>query len=148
MGPNQMDEMNGAPPGDLGPIQVIDSTTATAQLVISPTASVGTRTIRVATTMIPRDEFETEILIDGFSVIFATPPVAASSHATTGLEDIDPSIRDASIRAQVASPSGSQRITSHHTCNITGQPPPERVSLRYAFTHKAPVRDRFRCALL
>ncbi len=75
--------VGGGPLGDFGPIQVLDANTATAQLNVSATAALAPRTVQVSTTIFAPDEVETETLINGFTVVSATPPGSASSTVTT-----------------------------------------------------------------
>ncbi|HEY3136892.1 MAG TPA: IPT/TIG domain-containing protein, partial [Blastocatellia bacterium] len=75
--------VGGAASGDLGPVTVIDSLTATAQLTISPTASLAPGTVRVSTTIVGETREEIELLIDGFRVVPVTPPGASSTTVST-----------------------------------------------------------------
>jgi RHS repeat-associated protein len=75
--------VGGAAAGDFGPVQVIDANTATAQVSVSPTAALAPRSVQMSTTVFSPDEVETETLIDGFTVVSATPPGAAASAVTT-----------------------------------------------------------------
>lgn len=75
--------VGGAPQGELGPVQVIDSTTAIAQVVVSSTAALAPRTVRVVTTIVPPDDVSIETLIDGFTVSVATLPGASSAIVST-----------------------------------------------------------------
>src|SRR6185503_4456947 len=63
--------------------QVLDSFTATADLVVLPTAALAPRTVRVMTPVASFDEGQTEALIDAFKVAAASPPGAASSRVST-----------------------------------------------------------------
>jgi YD repeat-containing protein len=75
--------VGGGPLGDFGPVQVLDANTATAQLSVLATAALAPRTVQVSTTVFAPDEVETETLINGFTVVSATPPGSASSTVTT-----------------------------------------------------------------
>lgn len=75
--------VGGAPAGEPGPIQVIDATTATAQVEVSSTAALAPRTVRVVTTIVPPDDVAVETLIDGFTVGATTAPGASSGNVTT-----------------------------------------------------------------
>jgi RHS repeat-associated protein len=75
--------VGGGPPGDFGPVQVLDANTAAAQLSVSATAALLPRTVQVSTTVFAPDEVETETLINGFTVVSATPPGSSSSTVTT-----------------------------------------------------------------
>lgn len=75
--------VGGAPQGEPGPVQVIDSTMAIAQVAVSSTAALAPRTVRVVTTIVPPDDVATETLIDGFTVSAATLPGAATAIVST-----------------------------------------------------------------
>ena len=74
--------VGGAAPGTPGLVTVIDSTTATAQVFIQPTASLAPRSVRVSTTLSGNRE-EIEVLTDGFTVAATTPPGSSSTNVTT-----------------------------------------------------------------
>ncbi|MFY9609632.1 MAG: RHS repeat-associated core domain-containing protein [Blastocatellia bacterium] len=94
--------------GGLGPITVIDSVTATAQIAIHPTASLAPRTVRVSTTIAGETREEIELLIDGFRVVPVIPPGSASTTVSTlaGLEG-SPGFADGpSTQARFRDPAG------------------------------------------
>ena len=75
--------VGGAASGTPGPVTVVDSTTATAQVAIQPTASLAPRTVRVSTTIPGDNREEIEVLTDGFTVAATTPPGSSSTNVTT-----------------------------------------------------------------
>ena len=74
--------VGGAGYGEPGPVTVVNPTTLTASVVVSPTASLEPRTAQVST---PLDggTFETVSLPAAFTVDAVTPPGASSSNVTT-----------------------------------------------------------------
>lgn len=60
--------VGGAAQGAFGSVQVIDSVTAIATIVISSTATIGTRTVQVRTPVPSFDEGASEVFIDAFTV--------------------------------------------------------------------------------
>ena len=85
--------MGGAAYGSLGPVQVSSPTTATAQIVISPTAALAPRSVQVVTGN------ESVSLIDIFIVSAATPPGAASATVSTYAGATTPGFADGSATA-------------------------------------------------
>ena len=75
--------VGGVATGAAGPVTVIDSVTATAQLSISSTASLAPRTVQVSTTNPSETREELELLIDGFRVVPANPPGEPSATVST-----------------------------------------------------------------
>ena len=74
--------VGGAPAGALGPVTVINETTALADIVVSATAALAPRNVRVVTP-ITGGGSEDLSLNDGFVVVAVTPPGAASTNVTT-----------------------------------------------------------------
>jgi RHS repeat-associated protein len=74
--------VGGAAAGDLGLVNVVNETTATADLTVSPTAALSPRTVRVVTPLTGGGT-EDISLTDGFTVVAVTPPGAASTSVTT-----------------------------------------------------------------
>ncbi len=75
--------VGGAPYGELGPVTVVNATTAIAAVVVSPTAALEPRTARVVTTPVGGGADESLSLPDGFTVDAVTPPGAASATVST-----------------------------------------------------------------
>ncbi|MFY9574616.1 MAG: IPT/TIG domain-containing protein, partial [Blastocatellia bacterium] len=75
--------VGGAPTGDFGPVQIVDSTTATAQLAVSATAALAPRTVKVVTEIVVPFDVATETLVDGFTIASASSPGAPSATVTT-----------------------------------------------------------------
>jgi RHS repeat-associated protein len=75
--------VGGASSGTLGPIQVNSPTSATASIVISPTAALAPRTVTITTPVAGFSNGELETLISAFTVTSVTPPGAASSTVST-----------------------------------------------------------------
>ena len=74
--------VGGADFGEPGPVTVVNSTTAIASVVVSPTAALEPRTAQV-TTPLTGGTFETISLPAAFTVDAATPPGASSTNVTT-----------------------------------------------------------------
>lgn len=74
--------VGGAGFGEAGPVTVVNPTTLTASVIVSPTAALEPRTPEVSTPL-TGGTFETVNLPAGFTVDAATPPGAASTHVTT-----------------------------------------------------------------
>src|SRR5207244_2599590 len=68
--------VGGAAAGTLGPVTVLNSTTATASLTIAPNAALGTRTLTVQTAS------ELASLSGGFTVTVGTPIITQASPAS------------------------------------------------------------------
>jgi RHS repeat-associated protein len=92
--------VGGAASGEPGPVTIIDPTTAVAALVVSPTAALEPRTVRVVTTPAGGGPDESLSLTESFTVDAATPPGAASAKVST--------IAGASGAAGFADGNGSQ----------------------------------------
>ena len=75
--------VGGAGFGELGPVTVINATTAVAAIVVSPTATLEPRTVRVVTTVAGGTPDESLTLTESFTVDAATPPGAASANVST-----------------------------------------------------------------
>src|ERR1041384_1783786 len=75
--------VGGASFGELGPVTVVDATTAVAAVTVSPTAALDPRTARVVTPAQGASAQETVTLADGFTVDAATPLGASSSNVST-----------------------------------------------------------------
>ena len=75
--------VGGAGFGALGPVTVVNSTTAIAAVVVSPTAALEPRTARVVTSPVGGGTDESLSLPDSFTVDAATPPGASSSIVST-----------------------------------------------------------------
>ena len=75
--------VGGASFGELGPVTVVDATTAVAAVTVSPTAALDPRTARVVTPAQGASAQETVTLADGFTIDAATPPGASSSNVST-----------------------------------------------------------------
>ena len=69
--------VGGAPQGELGPVTVVDSVTAVANVTVSPTAALEPRTAKVVTGQ------ESVSLAESFTVDAVAPPGAASSRVST-----------------------------------------------------------------
>ena len=69
--------VGGAPQGELGPVTVVDSVTAVANVTVSPTAALEPRTAKVVTGP------ESVSLTESFTVDAVTPPGAQSSTVST-----------------------------------------------------------------
>jgi RHS repeat-associated protein len=74
--------VGGASYGELGPVTVVNPTTLTASVVVSPTAALEPRIAQVSTP-IAGGTYETVSLPAGFTVDAATPPGSASANVTT-----------------------------------------------------------------
>src|SRR5215813_2697669 len=74
--------VGGAGFGESGPVTVVNPTTLTASVVVSPTAALEPRTAEVSTPL-TGGAYETVSLPAGFTVDAATPPGAASTHVAT-----------------------------------------------------------------
>src|SRR5215813_8779914 len=74
--------VGGAGFGESGPVTVVNPTTLTASVVVSPTAALEPRTAEVSTPL-TGGAYETVSLPAGFTVDAATPPGASSTHVTT-----------------------------------------------------------------
>ncbi|HEX2270188.1 MAG TPA: IPT/TIG domain-containing protein, partial [Pyrinomonadaceae bacterium] len=74
--------VGGAGPGEPGPVTVVNPTTLTASVVVSPTAALEPRTALVSTPL-AGGTFETVSLPGAFTVDAVTPPGASSSSVTT-----------------------------------------------------------------
>jgi len=75
--------VGGAAFGELGPVTVINATTAVAAIVVSPTAALEPRTVRVVTTMAGGAADESLTLTESFTVDAVTPPGAADANVST-----------------------------------------------------------------
>jgi len=80
--------VNGAYPGELGEITVTSATTATAQLIVQPTAALYPRPVKVVTTNVSAPEplnliEESVSLADAFTVVATSPPGSSSTTVTT-----------------------------------------------------------------
>ncbi len=75
--------VGGASFGELGPVTVVDSTTAVAGVTVSPTAALDPRSVRVVTPAQGVQAEESVTLPDGFTVDALTPPGASSSSVST-----------------------------------------------------------------
>ena len=75
--------VGGAAAGELGPVVVIDQNTAIAQVSVMGTAALAPRTVRVATSTPSFDEDETDLLVNGFSVISGSPLGDSSATVST-----------------------------------------------------------------
>ncbi len=69
--------------GELGPVTVVNSTTAIASVEVSSTAALDPRTARVVTTPVGGGTEESLSLPESFTVDAATPPGASSSIVST-----------------------------------------------------------------
>ena len=74
--------VGGTAAGEPGPVTVINPTTAVAAIVVSPTAALEPRTVRVVTTLAGSSS-ESLSLPESFTVDAATPPGAASAKVST-----------------------------------------------------------------
>ncbi|HET9713615.1 MAG TPA: IPT/TIG domain-containing protein, partial [Pyrinomonadaceae bacterium] len=74
--------VGGAASGELGPVTVINATTATAAIVVSSTAALEPRTVRVVTTITGAAD-ESLTLTESFTVDAVTAPGAANSTVST-----------------------------------------------------------------
>jgi RHS repeat-associated protein len=70
--------VGGGPVGDLGPVTVTSATSATAQIVISPSTAAGARDVSVATGI------QTAALAGGFTVLATPPPPVVTSPLVEG----------------------------------------------------------------
>jgi RHS repeat-associated protein len=75
--------VGGAANDELGPVTVVNSTTAIAAVVVSPTAALEPRTVRVVTTFPGGAADESLSLPESFTVDAATPPGASSANVST-----------------------------------------------------------------
>jgi len=75
--------VGGAASGELGPVTVTSATTATAAIVVSATAALEPRTVRVVTTMTGGAPDESLTLTESFTVDAVTSPGAASTTVST-----------------------------------------------------------------
>lgn len=75
--------VGGAAEGDFGPINVIDSTTATAQISASSTAALAPRTVQIQTPIVGQTQVQQETLPNGFTVVAASPPGSSASTVAT-----------------------------------------------------------------
>src|SRR6185503_19113210 len=75
--------VGGAGFGELGPVTVLNATTAVAAIVVSPTAALEPRTVRVVTTMPGGAADEALTLLESFTVDAVTPPGAADANVST-----------------------------------------------------------------
>jgi RHS repeat-associated protein len=80
--------VNGAYPGEPGEITVTSATTATAQLIVQPTAALYPRMVKVVTTNVSAPEplnlvDESVSLGDAFTVVATSSPGASSTTVTT-----------------------------------------------------------------
>ena len=75
--------VGGAASGELGPVTVINATTAVAAVVVSSTAALEPRTVRVVTTLAGGSSDESLSLPESFTVDAATSPGAASTTVST-----------------------------------------------------------------
>jgi RHS repeat-associated protein len=75
--------VGGAAPGELGPVLVTDSTTAIADVVVSPTAALEPRVARVNTPLQGSGEQENVSLLNALTVVAVNSPGSAASNVTT-----------------------------------------------------------------
>ena len=75
--------VGGAASGEPGLVTVINPTTAVAAIVVSPTAALEPRTVRVVTTLAGGGPDESLSLTESFTVDAATPPGAANAKVST-----------------------------------------------------------------
>jgi YD repeat-containing protein len=99
--------VGGAAEGEFGNIQVLSSSSAVATLVVSPTAALAPRTVRVTTPVAGFSEGAVEVLIDAFTVTANPAPGAGTATVSTlagsgvaGLTDGN------STQAQFRNPAG------------------------------------------
>jgi RHS repeat-associated protein len=75
--------VGGAAEGDFGTINVIDSTTATAQISASATAALAPRTVQIQTPIVGQTQVQQENLPNAFTIVAASPPGSPASTVTT-----------------------------------------------------------------
>src|SRR5205085_252467 len=75
--------VGGAGYGEMGPVTVLDATTASADVMVSPTAALEPRTARLFTPAQAGADAETVTLDGAFTVTPVTPPGAADANVKT-----------------------------------------------------------------
>jgi RHS repeat-associated protein len=73
--------VGGAPQGEPGPVSVMDSTTAFAEVVVSPTAALAPRNVRVVTPA--QGDEEGVALTNAFTVVSVSAPGVAATRVST-----------------------------------------------------------------